>query len=141
MYVINFNKYLFDNNLYANCQSAYRVVHSTETAILRVHNDVMCSHDKRRDAILIMPHLSAALHTMDHDILLQRLHTMFGINGTAMTWLSSYLNCRTQRVVVGTAVSETSSISCGTQQGSELKPALSCMHTMPLEDIVLVCSI
>ena len=36
------HKYLFDNNLYDKCQSACSVGHSTETSILRVHNDVMC---------------------------------------------------------------------------------------------------
>ena len=44
-------KYLLGNNLYAKCKSAYRVGPSTETAILRVHNDVICSHDKRRYVI------------------------------------------------------------------------------------------
>ena len=39
------HKYLFYIKSYAKCQSAYRVGHSTETAILRVHNDVMCSLD------------------------------------------------------------------------------------------------
>ena len=48
------HKYLFGNNLYTKCQSAHRGCHSTETLILRVHNDVMNSPDKRRHAILIM---------------------------------------------------------------------------------------
>ena len=45
-------------------------------------------------------------------------------------------NHRTQRVVVETAMSDTSPIYCGVPQCSVLEPALFCMHTMPLEDII-----
>ena len=88
-------EYLFDNNLYAMCLSANRVGNSTEIAILCVHNDVMYSLEKRHGAILIMPDLSAAVEAIDHDIFLHRLHPKFGVNGTALKWLSSYLYCRT----------------------------------------------
>ena len=117
-------KYLFDNNLHAKCQSAYRDGHSTETAILCVYNDVMCSLDKRPDAVLIMLDLSAAFNTIDNDILLHRLHTRFGINGTVLNWFSSCLNCRTERVVVGTAMSDTGHVYCDIPQGSVLEPVL-----------------
>ena len=77
-------KYLFDYDLHARCQSAYRVCHITETAILRGHNDVMCSLDKRRDAILIILDLHAVFDTIDDDILLHRIHTKVCIKGTAL---------------------------------------------------------
>ena len=63
-------KYLSHYNLHAKCQSTYRVGNSTETAIHRVHDNVMCSLDERRDAILTMLVLSAAFDTINHDILL-----------------------------------------------------------------------
>ena len=47
--------------------------------------------------------VSAAFDTTYYDILLQ---TKFGINGTALKWFSSYLNSRTQRVVVEMAMSD-----------------------------------
>ena len=56
------------------CQmSVNREGRSTETALLKVLNDVLCSLDKRDDVILIMLDLSAAFDTIDHDILLHRL--------------------------------------------------------------------
>ena len=129
-------KYLFYHNIYAKCQSAFHVGHSTVTAMLCKHNDVMCSLDEQRDAIFIMLDLSAAFNTTGHDILLHRLQTKFGINRTALDWLSSYLNCRTQHAVVWTAMSDPSPIYCGVPRGSVLRPVLFCMYTMPLEDII-----
>ena len=77
------HKYILYDNLRAKFQSVSRVGHSTDIEILLLHNDVMCSLDARRDAIPIMLHLSAAFDTIDHDILLHRIHTKFGVNGTA----------------------------------------------------------
>ena len=83
--------YLSENKLYAKCQSAYRANHSTETALLRVHNDIMRALDLRKDVISVMLDLSAAFDTLDHDILLNRLQCRFGITGSALQWFRSYL--------------------------------------------------
>ena len=64
-------------------------------------------------------------------------YTKFGINGTALKWLSSYFNCSSQRVVVRTAMSDPSPIYCSVPQSSMLGPALFCMYTMPYEDGML----
>ena len=85
--------------------------------------------------------LSAAFDAIDHDILLHRLCTKLGISGTA-EWFSSYLNCGTQHVAVGTAMSDTSPIYCGIPQGSVLGTVLFCMYSIPLRKqfFVMVCS-
>ena len=75
--------------------------------------------------------------TFNHDIIVHRLHTRFGINGTALKWFSSGQNCRTIRVIVRTAISDTSPVHCGVPQGSVLGPVLFCMHKMPIEDIII----
>ena len=51
-------------------QSAYRVAHSTETAVLRVHNDIVNSLDRGLGVFLILLDLSAAFDTVDYEILL-----------------------------------------------------------------------
>ena len=85
------NKYLFDNNLDEPLQSAYKSGHSTETALLRVKNDIMLAVDGRQAAVVVLLDLSAAFDTVDHAVLLSRLDSMFGVKGMVLKWFQSYL--------------------------------------------------
>ena len=60
-------------------QSAYKLNHSTETALVRVQNDIQCAIDSKQSVILLLLDLSAALDTVDHPILLSRLFHRFGV--------------------------------------------------------------
>ena len=71
--------HLQDNQLIDNFQSAYKSGHSTETALLKVVNDLVCDIDKGNISFLTMLDLSAAFDTIDHDILFTRLSSTFGI--------------------------------------------------------------
>ena len=59
-------KYLSSNNLFPVYQLAYRHHHSTETALLKVVNDILINMDKQRVALLLLPDLSAAFDTVEH---------------------------------------------------------------------------
>ena len=54
-------------------QSAYRKFHSIETALLKIHNDILASMDAGKVTTLTLLDLSAALDTIDHTILLRWL--------------------------------------------------------------------
>ena len=86
--------YVNKNNLNANHQSAYRKYHSTETALVRVTNDILRAVDNHHHVILVLLDLSAAFYTLDHSILLQRFQKRFGITCTALRWMESYFNDR-----------------------------------------------
>ena len=73
--------------------------------------------------------MSAAFDTVDHDILLGRLQTLFGICGTALSWFSSFLRDRTRTVVINSQRSETSLVTSGVPQGSVLGPILFLLYT------------
>ncbi|PIK45461.1 putative RNA-directed DNA polymerase from mobile element jockey-like [Apostichopus japonicus] len=55
------NEYLHRNNPMAEKQSAYRKFHSTETALLRVYNDLLQAVDHHQDAALILLDFSGLL--------------------------------------------------------------------------------
>jgi len=80
-------------------QSAYRLFHSTETAVLSVYNDLVRAVDYCRVSQLVLLDLSATFDTVDHQVLLCMLSDRFGISGTALNWLESYLSDRTQSFV------------------------------------------
>ena len=105
-------------------QSAYKNFHSTETALVRVQNDILCAIDNNESVILLLLDLSAAFDTVDHSILLSRLRDRFGVNGTAAAWFESYLTSRTQFVRVNDCRSTQRSLERGVPQGSVLGPLL-----------------
>ncbi|XP_072039542.1 uncharacterized protein [Amphiura filiformis] len=98
---------MLDNELYGSRQSAYRKHFSTETALVRVQNDILRAVDQRSDVVLVLLDLSAAFDTVDHQILLRRLRDRYGVHGKALAWCTSYLCNRQQSVVIGDSVSAT----------------------------------
>ena len=81
-------KHLQTNKLLYHLQSAYRSDHSTETALLKICNDILSALDNKNVALLSLLDLSAAFYTTDHSILLSRLQTCFGISGLCSHGLS-----------------------------------------------------
>ena len=71
---VRLQKYLEANQLNEPLQSAYKPFDSCETALMHVHNDILVAADKRHCVMLLLLDLSAAFHTVDHHILLTRLH-------------------------------------------------------------------
>ena len=133
---LQLNEYLLTNNLHAKMQSAYRPHYSTETALLRVFNDINLALDQHNEVILVLLDLSSAFDTIDHTILSHRLESRFGLNGTVLKWFKSYLVNRTQSIVIDHTVSTPSSLTYGVPQGSVLGPLLFSLYVSPLEDIV-----
>ena len=123
-------------NLYDKFQSAYRAMHSTEMALLRVQNDLMQAIDSQGGAILVLLDLSAAFDTIDHAALLHALERQCGIVGTALKWFSSYLSDRLLAVKIGQSISDFIKVVFGVPQGSVLGPILFTLLTAPLGAII-----
>ena len=127
--------HISQHHLGSTFQSAYKKSHSTETALLRVQNDILRLIDNRSPVLLILLDLSAAFDTIDHDILLSRLCHKFGFTGNALAWLRSYLTERTQTVLIEGTAGKATSLQFGVPQGSVLGPLLFTLYTTPLADI------
>ena len=111
------NEHLINNSLFDPLQSAYRDKHSTETALIKVQNDILSALDACSSAILLMLDLSAAFDTIDHAILLSRLCNVYGTTGNVLYWFRSYLTGRIQRVVIEDSVSVDQELDTGVPQG------------------------
>ena len=68
--------YLNITNKYGPHQSAYSPPHSTETALVRVSNDILMVLDQHKAAMLVLLDLSVAFDTIDHGMLLNRLQIL-----------------------------------------------------------------
>ena len=92
--------------------------------------------DDGKISMVVLLDLSAAFDTIDHEILLARLQSYFGVDGTALAWLRSYITCRMQFVFVLGYDLEPVPLSFGVPQGSVLGPVLFIMYTKPLSDLI-----
>ena len=117
-------------------QSAYRKLHSTETALLKIMDDLYRIVDRKKSAVLISLDLSAAFDTIDHAILTKRLEQRFGISGVALKWLENYLSGRSQYVKIGDEKSALLQCEYGVPQGSVLGPLLFTTYVSPISDVI-----
>ena len=108
--------------LHDSHQSAYRQNHSTETALLKVHNDIAEALDKKSTVAMTMLDLSAAFDVIDHVILAERLDHTFGITSNASAWIQSYLQDRFQTVAIGSTSSSRKRLLYEVPQGLVLGP-------------------
>ena len=78
--------HLTSNSLLSSHQSAYCKHHSTETALLYIHDNVISATGSQKVSCLCLLDLSAAIDTIDHDILITRLSSWFVIHGSVLSW-------------------------------------------------------
>jgi hypothetical protein len=127
--------FLEEHNILEVFQSGFKSLHSTESALLRVFNDVFLATDSGDSVILVLLDLTAAFDTVDHVVLLSRLEQWVGIRGSALEWIRSYLTDRTFCVNLGDSVSSVAPLVCGVPQGSVLGPLLFSLYLLPLGSI------
>ena len=133
---LQISDHVSSNQMFPEFQSAYRKNRSTETALLRMRNDILVNMNKQQVTLLVFLDLSAAFDTVDHDILLQRLEYKFGIKDQAVTWFKSYLSNRSQRIVIGSTKSDSFDLKFGVPQGSYIGPMLFSLYTSELFDVI-----
>ena len=72
------------NDLHMPLQSASKQNHSTESAVLKVKNDILLNMEAKKVTLLVLLDLSTAFDAVLHDILLNLLKSRFGVDGKAL---------------------------------------------------------
>lgn len=121
-----------DNNLVSNKQWAYRTGYSTELLLTHLTETWRTAIDSGKVVAVAFIDFKKAFDSVSHDILEMKLNRDFGITGTFLDWLKSYLHGRQQFTVLNGVKSERSWVSFGIPQGSVLGPTLFTLFTNDL---------
>ena len=105
-------------------QSAYKLGHSTESALPSIKNDVHLAFAKGEATAVVLWDQSAAFDTIDHDTLLDSLSSWFGVGGVVLHWFKFYLSDCVQCITIGSILSAAKKLLYGVPQGSVLGPIL-----------------
>ena len=116
-------KYFEKFNLIKYHQHGFRKNHSTSMAIYDILESKICDLDKRKMTCAVHLDLSEAFDNVDKNILIKKL-AHYGVRGTPLTLLKSYLQNRQQCTNINGFLSDLICIELGVPQGSNLGPLL-----------------
>ena len=112
-------------------QSGFRKKVGTELQLFRLIHEVSENRDKGKAVATCFFDLSKAFVRVWHKGLLAKLQHA-GVCEASLTWFTTYLTRRRQRVRANSALSKWQSIPAGVPQGSVLGPLLFLIYTIDL---------
>lgn len=120
--------HLTEHSLLTDKQSGYRRKHSTEQQLLYLTHNLYKALDSGNDFTAIYLDISKYFDKIWHVGLLHKCKHDFGITGILLSWLTSYLSDRQQRVQINNTFSSQQTVNAGCPQGSVLGPLLALMY-------------
>ncbi|CAB0036349.1 unnamed protein product [Trichogramma brassicae] len=131
--------YLEENSLLSPLQSGFRSGYSTQTALLKVTEDIRQAIDKSLVTALVLFDFKCAFDTLNHEVLLRRLHEL-GFGGLSLRLMHSFLSGRRQAVIgEGGATSSYRTCTSGVPQGSSPGTILFSIFINSLLDVLQHC--
>lgn len=116
-------KYLNAKNVLAPNQFGFRANKSTEDAVLEVTGTIIDNTNCKQTSLCTFIDLTKAFDTVSVPILITKLYNI-GVRGVVLDIFKSYLSGRSQRIKIGTHISQDEPITYGVPQGSVLGPTL-----------------
>lgn len=126
-YYVQLLCFLEKNNFFVGQQFGFRKGLSTQHALVALYKNILVNLDQNRQTACLFFDLKKAFDVVDHGLLLDKLFAC-GVRGNALSWISTYLSSRTQKVILrrnnDCFESDIRLITSGVPQGSLLGPLL-----------------
>lgn len=131
--------FIENNNILYKYQSGYRTGYSTQTALVKITDDIRQAIDKRQLTLLMLLDFSRAFDCVNHSLLLSILES-YNLSLSVVKWFRSYLLNREQRVKTQTGnLSDWQVNTVGVPQGSTLSALLFSIYINKINDPVMFC--
>ena len=116
--------HVVENGPLTDRQWAYRKGHSTQLLLAHLTESWKQAIDNNLVVVRAFLDFRKAFDCVSRSILLHKLKHKFGIEGNLLSWITDYLNHRSQITIVNSTQSDERNPTCGFPQGSVLGPVL-----------------
>ena len=122
------------NNILSPTQFGFRTGMSTVDAIVHFTEYIYDALNNKQSTINVFIDYSKAFDTINHDILIRKLDR-YGVPGTALEFIKSYLNNRKQFVYINGAYSAELTTNISIPPGSVLGPLLYLVYVDEIQNL------